>query len=144
MLKLDQFLPYRLSVASNAVSDRIARIYRARFGLRIPEWRLVAVIAERGDPTQAELVAATAMDKMTVSRAVAALAARGLIARAASPGDRRTQRLTLTAEGSALFAEIAPLALELEARMLESFTRHERAMLTDLLVRLEREACANP
>ncbi len=35
-LKLDDFLPYRLSIASNAVSDAVAGAYRARFGLKIP------------------------------------------------------------------------------------------------------------
>lgn len=140
MLRLATFLPYRLSVASNAVSQRIAAAYRTRFGLRIPEWRVLAVVAERERATQAELVSATAMDKMSVSRAVAALVARGLLARAAAPADRRTRALALTADGQALYEEIAPLALALEAELLAPFTEAERAHLMTLLQRLE--ACA--
>ncbi len=142
MLRLERFLPYRLSVASNAVSGRIAAVYRARFGLSIPEWRMVAVIAERGEPVQADLVAATAMDKMTVSRAVAALVARGLVRRSTSAHDRRTSRLSLTAEGRRLYNEVAPLALALEAELLAPFSADERAQLFEMLERLQAQACA--
>jgi DNA-binding MarR family transcriptional regulator len=142
MLRLDQFLPYRLSVASNAVSQRIAAAYRSRFGLKIPEWRVLAVVAERGRADQAELVAATAMDKMTVSRAVAALTARGLIARDGPATDRRTRRLRLTTDGAALHGEIAPLALALEAELLAALEPEERHQLMNLLLRLEARACS--
>ncbi len=139
MLRLRHFLPYRLSLASNAVSDRVAHVYQARFGLKIPEWRVIAVVAEQASATQAALVAATQMDKMTISRAVAALVERGLLARARA-SDRRTLELALTAEGEALYAEIAPLALGIEAELLEGFSPAERTQLMALLQRLE--ACA--
>lgn len=141
LLVLEDFLPYRLSVASNAVSDRIADVYRARFGLRIPEWRVIAVVAERGEATQAELVALTAMDKMTVSRAATALVERGLLVRAPAH-DRRTLALTLTPEGERLHADVAPLALDIEAEILQGFSAAERATLMALLARLA--ACAKP
>lgn len=139
MLRLADFLPYRLSVASNAVSERIARAYRARFGLKVPEWRVIAVVAEAGEATQSALVAATGMDKMTVSRAVATLVARGLVGRTAA-ADRRTHALRLTPAGEALHADIAPLALRMEAELLRELTADERRQLIDLLGRLE--ACA--
>ena len=46
-LVLEQFLPYRLSILSNTVSNTIARDYRDLFGLNIPEWRVMAVLAAR-------------------------------------------------------------------------------------------------
>ena len=76
-LNLDNFLPYRLSIASNALSERIAAEYQNRFGLKIPEWRLMAVLGEGKPKTQRELVAATRMDKETVNRAAKALADTG-------------------------------------------------------------------
>ncbi|WP_328831492.1 MarR family winged helix-turn-helix transcriptional regulator [Thermaurantiacus tibetensis] len=139
-LILAEFLPYRLSVAANAVADRVAQVYRTRFGLRIPEWRVLAVVAE-GAATQAELVEKTAMDKMTVSRAAKALVARGLLARTRAK-DRRTLALALTPEGERLHAEVAPHALAIEAELLSGFTEAERAMLMALLARLA--ACARP
>jgi DNA-binding MarR family transcriptional regulator len=136
-LKLDAFLPYRLSIASNAVSDAVASAYRTLFGLRIPEWRLVAVLAEGGDMTQQALCGRTRMDKVTVSRAAIALAERGLIVRTANPGDQRSQLLTLSAEGWALYREVAPKALELERRVFAGFSDAERAQLFAMLERIE-------
>src|SRR3546814_3387828 len=88
-LNLDNFLPYRLSIASNVLSSRIAAEYENRFGLKIPEWRLMAVLGEGQPKTQRELVAATRMDKVTVNRAAKALADRHLIARQAHEADGR-------------------------------------------------------
>jgi DNA-binding MarR family transcriptional regulator len=121
---------------SNAISDRVARVYKARFGLKIPEWRVVAVVAERAAVTQAGLCEATAMDKMTVSRAVTGLLARGLL-RHSSGADRRTRMLALTAEGQALYDEVAPMALAIEAEVLAGFSADERAALMAFLARLE-------
>lgn len=118
MLRLDDFLPYQLSVTSNAVSQVIARTYESLFGLRVPEWRLIAVLAEEEGLTQQALVARTEMDKMTVSRAAQALAARGLVTRVPHGSDRRSHALALSDAGRALYAEIAPKALEMEARLL--------------------------
>ncbi|MGK6320188.1 MarR family winged helix-turn-helix transcriptional regulator [Sphingomonas sp. DT-204] len=136
-LRLDSFLPYRLSIASNRVSDAIAETYRALFGLRIPEWRLVAVIAESEGLTQQTLGRATRMDKVTVSRAAAALAERGLVARTPNPDDQRSHLLALTAAGRELYAEVAPKALEMEARIFGNFSAEEIAALNAMLDRLE-------
>ena len=44
-LILDEYMPYRLSIASNAVSKLIARAYEDRFGLTIPQWRLTVTLS---------------------------------------------------------------------------------------------------
>ena len=135
-LVLDDFIPYRLSVASNLVSDSIARTYQALFGLSVPEWRLIAVVAETGPITQAALGQATRMDKVTVSRAAIALVGRALMARAAH-GDRRSHLLDLTAAGRDLHAQVAPKALELERRIFARFDAGELAAFTAMLRRIE-------
>ena len=116
-LRLDDFVPYRLSYTSNLVSEAIARTYESLFGLTIPEWRLVAVIAEHDGITQAAICIRTGMDKVTVSRAAIALAARGLVSRVPSPTDRRSHDLALSSEGRALYTQVAPKALELEKQI---------------------------
>ena len=136
-LNLDRFLPYRLSFTSNLVSGAIARTYQALFGLRIPEWRLIAVIAEAGEITQQAIGARTRMDKVTVSRAAASLVERGLLERAANRADRRSHLLRLTAGGTELYARIAPKALELEARIFGGFEEEELQCLTALLARID-------
>jgi DNA-binding MarR family transcriptional regulator len=141
-LKLDQFLPYRLSIASNRVSEAVATAYHALFGLRIPEWRLVAVIAESGGVTQQTLVAATRMDKVSVSRAAIALVDRGLAERKPNPGDQRSHLLSLTGPGRALYESVAPKALELEAKVFAGFTAEELARFRAMLDRIEIAAAA--
>ncbi|MGE0829757.1 MAG: MarR family winged helix-turn-helix transcriptional regulator [Hyphomonadaceae bacterium] len=139
-LRLADYLPYRLSIASNEVSRLIAESYEARFGLRIAEWRVLAVLAEFHAHTQAEIVAKTAMDKVTVSRAVHALTARDLVARSSNAADGRSQIVALTRAGQRLFEEIAPLAHEYESRLLEGFSGVEVETLKALLTRLETRA----
>jgi DNA-binding MarR family transcriptional regulator len=139
-LKLDAYLPYRLSVASNAVSGLIARAYQDRFGLTIPQWRLVCVLAEDGALTQGQLVARTVMDKVTVSRAAQGLARRGLVERSDHHADGRSHVLALTAEGRDLHGEIAPLALAYEAALISGLSPDEVALLKRLLARLQGAA----
>ena len=136
-LALDEFLPFRLSYTSNLVSDTIARTYRALFGLSIPEWRLVAVVAETGGISQGAVGARTRMDKVTVSRAAIALVERGLLKREGKPGDRRSHLLVLTPKGRELHAAVAPEALELERRVFASFSATELEAFTAMLRRID-------
>ena len=132
-LTLAEFLPYQLSITSNAVSDLIARAYRGRFALKIPEWRLMAVLGEQESATQRELVAATAMDKVTVNRASKALEERGLIGRAPNAADGRSHHLALTDTGRELYDQIVPMALSVEA---ELFASDEAKALEAMLKKL--------
>ena len=141
-LLLNEFFPFRLSIASNAVSGLIASAYEQRFGLRIPEWRLIAVLFEDGASTQQALVKRTGMDKVTISRAAQALAKRRYISRTAHEHDGRSHHLILTAEGEKLFAEIAPAAKAYETDILKSLSTDEVAQLKSLLVRVEEAALA--
>jgi DNA-binding MarR family transcriptional regulator len=136
-LVLDRFIPFRLSYTSNLVSDTIAGAYEALFGLSIPEWRLVAVVAETGGVTQAAIGARTRMDKVTVSRAAAALVGRGLMARGPHGGDRRSHLLRLTDAGRRLYGEVAPKALELERRIFADFAPAELEAFVATLRRID-------
>ncbi len=139
-LKLDAFLPYRLSIASNRVSSAVATAYQALFGLKIPEWRLIAVIAEGQAMTQQALGAATQMDKVTVSRAAIALVDRGLVKRTPNPDDQRSHLLSLSREGQALYDSVVPKALALEAEIFGGFTAGEIAQFAAMLARIEAAA----
>lgn len=142
VLRLADFLPYRLSVVSNLVSETIAGAYRALFGLSIPEWRLIAVLAENERLTQQAVGEATRMDKMTVSRAAATLLARGLVVRASNPADARSWLLGLSAAGLTLYAQIAPKALDFEAAVFKGLKPRERDELMAMLARVEAAALA--
>jgi DNA-binding MarR family transcriptional regulator len=139
-LRLDGYLPYRLSVASNAVSRLIARAYEDRFGLTIPQWRLIAVLAEDGPLTQQAIGTRTVMDKVTVSRATQGLVKRRLVQRAPHDVDGRSHHLALSKAGARLYSEVAPVAIEYEARLLRHFDPAAVANLKQLLLHLERAA----
>lgn len=139
-LILDQFVPYRLSVTSNVVSDVIASAYDALFGLSIPEWRVIAVVAERDNVTQQAICTATRTEKVTVSRATIALVDRGLITRAPNRADRRSRILALTKAGRALYADVAPKALEYEQRIFASFPPEELDRFMAMLRAIEERA----
>lgn len=142
--QLAGFLPYQLSVASNAVSSLIAERYRKRFGLKIPEWRVMAVLGDAGEGlgtmTQRALTAATLMDKVAVNRAVKVLEERGLVERVPNPEDGRSHLLALSREGGAIHAEVMPLARAIERELLEGLEPGEEAALRRLLARLRSRA----
>ena len=141
-LKLDAFLPYRLSIASNRVSAAVATAYEALFGLTIPQWRLIAVIAQGQGVTQQALGAATQMDKVTVSRAATALVERGLVTRTRHPDDQRSHLLSLSSAGRALYDSVVPKALALEAQIFDGFSAAELAQFHAVLARIEAAATA--
>jgi DNA-binding MarR family transcriptional regulator len=142
LLHLDDFIPFRLSITSNLVSETIAGTYQALFGLTIPEWRLIAVIAEEEGATQQRIGQRTRMDKVTVSRAAIALAGRSLIERRPNTDDKRSQRLHLSGDGRTLYAQVAPKALELEHRILARFSAEEIAAFMAMLERMDEATLA--
>ena len=141
-LRLQDYLPYRLSVAANAVSRLIARAYETQFGLRNAQWRLLAVLADEGPLTQRMLCDRTIMDKVSVMRAAQGLLRRGLVRRLPNAEDGRSHRLIMTTAGKRLYDRIAPLALAYEAQLLAGITARDIVRLERLLRRLEQVASA--
>jgi DNA-binding MarR family transcriptional regulator len=139
-LVLNTYLPYRLSVASNKVSSLIAKAYDVRFGLSIPQWRILVILAEGRPLSQKGLMEATAMDKVTISRAVGAMVSRGLIQKRNAQPDRRSDVLTLSPTGHDIVVEVAPLALEFEASLVTAIGPERVGDLTDMLRKLEAQA----
>jgi DNA-binding MarR family transcriptional regulator len=138
--RLADFLPYLMSVSANAVSDLIAEEYRSRFGLKIPEWRVMAVLGDAGAMTQRDLVTTTRMDKVAVNRACRVLEDRSLIARSPNALDGRSHHLGLTSAGLKVHGEIMPHALAIEARLFAVLDVEERAQFKAMLGRINDAA----
>lgn len=142
--QLSGFLPYQLSIASNAVSSLIAERYRKRFALKITEWRVMAVMGDaqinNRRLTQRDLTEATLMDKVAVNRACKVLEDRGLIARVANESDGRSHLLELTDEGRAIYEEVMPLAKATERELFDGFAPEEQAALRSMLERMRKRA----
>lgn len=139
-LVLENFLPYRLSVMTNRISDALSRHYAERFGIGIPEWRVIANLGRHPGITANEVVERSAMDKVTVSRAVAALEKKQLVERRRDDGDRRKARLTLSKAGEKVYDEIVPLALGYERDLLAALTAEERVVLDRVISKLTKLA----
>lgn len=137
--RLADFLPYLLSVTSTAVSVRIADEYETRFGLKIPEWRVMAVLGDAGALTQRELVGATMMDKVAVNRACKMLEERGFARRSPNARDGRSHHLELTPDGLALHGQIMAMALDMEARVFAALSETERRDFKAMLGRLREQ-----
>jgi DNA-binding MarR family transcriptional regulator len=135
-LRLETFLPYRLNVAASVVSQQLAEVYSARFGIDIPEWRVIATLGRFGEATAKAVGLHSHMHKTKVSRAVTALEARGLVVRKANPADMREAILSLTAAGTAMLGDITPLALGYQARLRDRLGGEAFRALEEALDRL--------
>jgi DNA-binding MarR family transcriptional regulator len=126
-LKLEQFLPYRLNVLASLVSQALSRIYVERYGLGVPEWRVLVTLGQFGVMTGKAIGAHSHMHKTKVSRAVAELEKRRLLARRANRADLRESFLSLTPAGRAIYEELAPGALDFARRLAEVLDPQDRA-----------------
>lgn len=135
-LILEDFLPYRLAILSHTVSGLIARVYDKRFGLTIPEWRVIAIVGRFPGLSAVEVAERTMLDKVAVSRAVTKLIKAGRIEREFADADRRRSILTLSEEGRKVHDEVAPLALEMEQDLLHGLSDEQVAMLNTVIERL--------
>ena len=141
-LILEDFLPYRLAILSHTVSTTIAHVYDKRFGLSIPEWRVIAVLGRYPGLSAVEVAERTLMDKVAVSRAVTKLIKNGRIDRQFADADRRRSILNLSEEGKRVHNEVAPLALKFERDLLAGLDEDEREKLDTMMDRLLARARA--
>lgn len=137
-LKLGEFLPYKLSVLSNRISRAIADSYEQKFDLKLPEWRVMAVLGEKPGMSASEVAKRTAMDKVAVSRAVSRLLESGRINRSFHDHDRRRSILSLSPEGEAIYRKIVPVAKRYEEALLEGLDQTEKKQLDSVLDKLAR------
>jgi DNA-binding MarR family transcriptional regulator len=135
-LILEDFLPYRLSITSHTVSTNIARVYEKRFGVSIPEWRVIAVLGRYPGLSAVEVADRTLMDKVAVSRAVTKLIKNGRIDREFADADRRRSILNLSEEGKKVHNEIAPLALEFEQQLVQNLSEDDYEKFNSILEQL--------
>jgi DNA-binding MarR family transcriptional regulator len=141
-LKLEEFLPYRLNVLASLVSQALSRIYVERYGLGVPEWRVLVTLGQFGVMTGKAVGAHSHMHKTKVSRAVAELENRKLVARRTNRADLRESFLSLTAAGRAIYEELAPGALDFARRLAEVVDPADRAAFERAMLRLTERSRA--
>jgi DNA-binding MarR family transcriptional regulator len=125
-LKLEQFLPYQLNVVATLVSQALSRVYARRYRIGVPEWRVLVTLGQFGVMTGKAIGTHTHMHKTKVSRAVALLEKRKLLARRVNRADMRETYLSLTAAGRAIYEELAPHALDFAHRLTDILSPNDR------------------
>jgi DNA-binding MarR family transcriptional regulator len=132
-LDLEHFLPYRLSVLSNRISQAIARIYADRFDLTITEWRVMAILGRDSKLSATAVAERAGMDKVAVSRAVAKLIRASRVTRDMDNGDRRRSELELSETGRRIYTQVVPMALAFERRLMSQLNAQEHSELSRML-----------
>lgn len=139
-LKLERFLPYRLNVVASLVSQALSRIYADRYGIGVPEWRVLVTLGQFGTMTGKAIGAHSHMHKTKVSRAVALLENRKLITRRPNRSDLREALLALTPVGRAMYSDLAPSALDFADRLIDTVDAEDRAAFERAVDRLIERA----
>jgi DNA-binding MarR family transcriptional regulator len=138
-LDLFQFVPFRLNRLAAEVSAALANEYQARYGLDIPEWRVLATLGFRNDACSAQYIAhCTRTHKSTISRAVTALMKRQLVERVENEDDRREFALRMTPKGKALYQELIPRLKRREQEILSCLSAQQRKDFAALLGKIEQ------
>jgi DNA-binding MarR family transcriptional regulator len=135
-LKLDEFLPYRLNVCSSLVTQALSRIYAERYRIGVPEWRVLVTLGEFGLMTAKAIGLHSHMHKTKVSRAIAQLERRKLVARKANRADLREAFVSLTPAGREVYNELAPAALAFVRQLMEAMDPADRAALDRAVTKL--------
>jgi DNA-binding MarR family transcriptional regulator len=135
-MELDRFFPYRLALLADAVSRSMAQIYAERFDLTRDEWRVLAALAGHSPARTAMVIDRTTLDKVSVSRALARMERKGLVARETDPDDSRGHLIRLLSAGRSLFRKIVPMVRSREAFLLEGLDPAERVALDSAIDKL--------
>jgi DNA-binding MarR family transcriptional regulator len=137
-LDLFQFVPFRLNRLAAEVSAALSGEYRERYGLDIPEWRVLATLGVRDEACSAQYIAhCTRTHKSTISRAVTALLTRQLVERVENKDDRREFVLRMTRKGRILYENLIPRLLRKEREIMSCLTDAEQRDFARLLGKIE-------
>ena len=139
---LEAFLPYRLAQAAEAVSLEFYQLYRSRYAMTRPEWRVMAHLGQYGALTARDICDRASLHKTKVSRAVYALEQRKWLKRGRDDGDRRFEWLELTGAGRKTYDDLCREGLSLETRLRARLGANGAAQLLSLLQKLDDPAAA--
>lgn len=140
ILTLERFLPYRLSILSNCVSETIAETYGDKYALSITEWRIMAVLGEYPGASADQVCRRTQLEKSLISRAVTKLLHRKIIARRFDDKDKRRSKLSLTTLGDSVYDDLVPVSHAYEKQLMKCFNAEERKQFSQLIDRVYQQA----
>lgn len=134
--ELNQFFPYRVRVFYTHVSSAVAEVYQHKHDMTPAEWRCMAILNLDAKMTAADIVLASSMDKVTVSRAISKLRQKGWVTEAANREDRRSKLIKVSASGYAVLADLIPKALEIERQLLDGVSEEHLRIFDETMARI--------
>lgn len=137
---LEDFIPYRLAVLAKSVSTAFSKTYAERFGISIPQWRVMAAVGRDPNCTASSIVEHAAMDKVQVSRAVSGLIQMGHLKSKLDKNDRRNAVLSFTTQGQKIYNQIVPTGREFESKLMSVMDEDELQNIDHLLKKLALQA----
>ena len=121
-LPIDQFLTYRILTLTSRLNRQAMQILEDACGLRLPEWRCMAMIGRRGQIGLFTISDIAGMDRGLVSRSIQSLVEQGLVVTERDADDRRIVRAALTEAGEAMFQKTFPVMQRRQLRLLSSLS----------------------
>lgn len=137
---IEIFLPYQLNIAAEAASRTFEAVYKKQYGMLRTEWRVLFHLGRFGEMTAKEICDRGNLHKTKVSRSVAALELKRYVVRERSQYDRRHERLSLTALGKKVFAQLSLEAEVCQAQLTKSLSQTELEVLSSCLKKLAKNS----
>jgi DNA-binding MarR family transcriptional regulator len=135
-LDLERYVPAFITFIANKLSNSATAFYQRNFGVNVTEWRIMSLLAVEPGIPASRICHVIGYDKGPVSRTLAALQKRGLIAVRTDPNDGRSHSISLSAKGRATHDKVIVAALDRERRLLSCLGEQEQEVLIDLLRRV--------
>lgn len=132
------FIPYQLSALSLKISKGLAKHYRSRFNISVPEWRVLVILNSHPNITAKTIAEHTQMDKVPISRALKSLNEKNYTLQEPHPDDARATINRLSTRGDELMAVLIPDAINYEQSLLKQLTQEERRQLSQLIDKFNR------
>ncbi|MBY0563146.1 MAG: MarR family transcriptional regulator [Hyphomonadaceae bacterium] len=120
----------------NVTAQPFSKLFETKYDITLNEWRILHILALNPGCSQAAIVRALGLDKMTVSRAVARLKRKGSISKVADPENLRAARMSMTAAGRRLHKLIATSGARRAKHLFVGFSAEERRMHRNLIARM--------
>ncbi len=135
-LPVDSSLFFKLVRVVNLTARPFVETLARAHKLSLNEWRVMVVLASHPGVAASDLALATGLDKMSISRAIAALSRHGRIIKKADSRDGRRTLLRLSAAGQRVYQAIGARAKVREAQLFGGIGAAELDQLDQLLDKL--------
>lgn len=136
MLVQSKSINFRVYALASSLFKGATQYYTPRFGIGLPEMRVLSNLDSEGPLAAYQIVALTVMDKGLVSRVLTALKRRRLVTSSAPKTDPRRRTWRLTSTGQGLVDQLRPEWRRREAILQACLSASERALLLEFLERL--------